>query len=136
MSRNYKNLYSHKIAAEESRRVDLYAITSMEIRAGSTKKSVFVIFSPLFNFNFPFSREGEPRKFVAYDVSAGRNENATAKLPISSPRIFLAPFSSPFHDEKRSKGFRSILSFLPANSPELATTSGTEISRYTCTTVL
>lgn len=67
----------------------------MEIRAGSTKKSVFVIFSPLFT-NFPFSREGESRKFVAYDVSAGRNENATAKLPISSPRIFLAPLLSRF----------------------------------------
>lgn len=106
--------------------------------------------SPLPPFtNFPFSREGEPRKFVAHNVSAGRNENATAKLPISSPRIFLAPLLSrplspepgfsPFRwdDEKRWKRSRSILSFLsvnsPANSPELATTSGTEISKYTCT---
>jgi len=58
---------------------------------------------PLFLASSPFlkppsfSREGEPRKFVIHDVSAGQNENATAKLPISSPQIFLAspaPFRS------------------------------------------
>lgn len=47
-------------------------------------------FRPLSQTALPFSREGEPRKFVAHDVSARRNENATAKLPISSPQIFLA----------------------------------------------
>lgn len=102
-----KFLYSREVEGRESPRkrrgLDLHAITSMEIRAGSTSDTRGNLFSllppslhpvspfrPLSQTALPFSREGEPRKFVAHDVSARRNENATAKLPISSPQIFLA----------------------------------------------
>lgn len=111
----------------------------MEIYVGSTSDTRGNLFSllpfpiPLLPTALLFSHERKSRKFVAHDVSVRRNENATARLPISSPQISLASLLAPpflsisllffsLFDSGKIEEIRSISSSYRANSPEMTET--------------